>query len=207
MCTGTFNLSGTGLTDSLVVGGVNAARVLESDLRGISSTREEDADAKFAVDVDVKSSEPAKPEVNCFDVAAYILHELGRMSTMKLQKLVYYSQAWSLVWDEEPLFEDEIEAWANGPVVRRLFDYHRGYFTIGSVAIGAPHLLDEDQRATIDAVLEFYGDKSAQWLIDQSHSERPWREARCGMEPTERGSSVIPIDAMAEYYSSILANG
>jgi hypothetical protein len=34
------------------------------------------------------------------DVAAYILSRQGRMTAMKLQKLVYYSQAWSVVWDE-----------------------------------------------------------------------------------------------------------
>ena len=40
-----------------------------------------------------------------FDVAAYILEKQGEMTTLKLQKLVYYSQAWSLVWDEKPLFD------------------------------------------------------------------------------------------------------
>ncbi len=68
------------------------------------------------------------PEIRVFDVAAYILEKKGIMSTMKLQKLVYYSQAWSMVWDEKPLFEENIEAWANGPVVRDLFYYHRGRY-------------------------------------------------------------------------------
>ena len=53
------------------------------------------------------------------DVAAYILQKKGEMTAMKLQKLVYYSQAWSVVWDERPLFHEKIEAWANGPVVPR----------------------------------------------------------------------------------------
>ena len=60
------------------------------------------------------------------DVAAYILKKQGEMSAMKLQKLVYYSQAWSLVWDEKPLFRAQIEAWANGPVVRSLYDVGGG---------------------------------------------------------------------------------
>jgi hypothetical protein len=51
-----------------------------------------------------------------FDVAAYILEKKGEMSAWRLQKLVYYSQAWSLVWDERPLFDEPIQAWANGPV-------------------------------------------------------------------------------------------
>ncbi len=46
-----------------------------------------------------------------FDVARYILHVKGQMSTMKLQKLCYYAQAWSLVWDDRPLFNEEFRAW------------------------------------------------------------------------------------------------
>ncbi len=48
---------------------------------------------------------------NVHDVSAYILKHWGPMTAMKLQKLVYYSQAWGLVWDEEPLFPERIEAW------------------------------------------------------------------------------------------------
>ena len=56
---------------------------------------------------------------NVFDAAAYILEKQGAMTAMMLQKLVYYAQAWSLVWDQRPLFGNKIEAWANGPVCPR----------------------------------------------------------------------------------------
>ncbi|MBL8173922.1 MAG: DUF4065 domain-containing protein [Bryobacterales bacterium] len=45
---------------------------------------------------------------------------------MELQKLVYYSEAWSLVWEALPLFRARIEAWANGSVVPQLYRLHRG---------------------------------------------------------------------------------
>lgn len=144
-----------------------------------------------------------KYAISVFDVAAYILKKIGEISTMKLQKLVYYCQAWSLVWDEQPLFNEEIEAWANGPVVRALFYYHRGQFRISSLPIGNPDILNHEQCETIDAVLNFYGSKSAQWLIDLSHMERPWKEARKGLSAQERGNKVIQLDAIAEYYSSL----
>ncbi|HCU23588.1 MAG TPA: hypothetical protein DF383_01115, partial [Deltaproteobacteria bacterium] len=66
------------------------------------------------------------------DVATYILKKTGPITAMKLQKLVYYSQAWSLVWDEKPLFKEKIEAWTNGPVVPALYRLHRGKFEISS---------------------------------------------------------------------------
>ena len=64
------------------------------------------------------------------DVAAAILERTGPIDTFKLQKLAYYCQAWHLVWDEEPLFKARIEAWANGPVVRALYDKHRGSYRV-----------------------------------------------------------------------------
>ena len=69
---------------------------------------------------------------NVFDVAKYILNECGAMSAMKLQKLCYYSQAWSLVWDDRPLFEEEFHAWANGPVCKELFHKTQGKYLVGA---------------------------------------------------------------------------
>ena len=98
----------------------------------------------------------AKP-VHAVDVAAYILREAGAMTTWKLQKLCYYAQAWSLVWDEEPIFTDKIEAWAGGPVVPTLYSWHRGRFNVAAAPPGGnADKLDVDQRETVDAVLEGY---------------------------------------------------
>lgn len=137
------------------------------------------------------------------DVAAYVLKSMGRITAMKLQKLVYYSQAWSLVWDEEPIFSARIEAWANGPVVPTLYAQHRGCFEVSSWPLGVPSNLTKDQRETIDAVLGFYGDKSSQWLSELTHSEQPWVEARKGLGQGERGNSVISLASMAEYYGGL----
>src|SRR5438132_9115459 len=91
------------------------------------------------------------------DVAAYILKKHGSMTAMKLQKLVYYCQAWSLVWDEKSLFPEKIQAWANGPVVPDLYEMHRGKYLLGSWTHGNCNRLSGEQRETIDAVLGYYG--------------------------------------------------
>lgn len=137
------------------------------------------------------------------DVAAYILERHGPLSAMKLQKLVYYSQAWSLVWDDRPLFGERVEAWAHGPVVRELYDRHRGHFEVRDWPWGDAAALDVDGRATVDAVLGFYGGRSAQWLSDLTHRERPWAEARAGMPEGERGSREISLESMMEYYGTL----
>jgi uncharacterized phage-associated protein len=139
------------------------------------------------------------------DVANYILTVRGSMTAMKLQKLCYYCQAWSLVWDERPLFEEHIEAWANGPVSPALFDMHRGLFKVDAKIIkGDPENLDKDAIETIEAVLSYYGDKASQWLSELTHSEAPWRDARIGLMPGERGDHIITYAAMQEYYESLL---
>lgn len=146
---------------------------------------------------------------NVFDVARYILNKCGTMSTMKLQKLVYYCQAWSLAWDDAPLFDEAIQAWANGPVVPVLFDTHKGrynvnekYFSVGNRK-GDLDNLTPIQKDTIDSVIEFYGNKSPQWLSDLTHSEDPWKDARRGIPEGERGNSEITLEKMMEYYVSL----
>ena len=138
-----------------------------------------------------------------FDVAAYILEQKGTVTTWKLQKLVYYSQAWSLVWDDKPLFGEEIQAWINGPVCPALYEEHKGKFNISVMRSGDPSALDKDQRGTIDAVLSSYGHRSPQWLSDLTHMEGPWQTARKGLQPRVRGNSEISLESMAEYYESL----
>jgi len=142
--------------------------------------------------------------VSVDDVAAYILDKHGPMTAMKLQKLAYYSQAWSLVWDEKLLFPERIEAWANGPVCPTLYNHHRGQFGVGPPwQYGDASKLNTTERETIDAVLKYYGDKTAQWLSDLAHAEDPWRVARQGLPPGERGAHEITPASMAEYYEGL----
>ncbi len=141
-----------------------------------------------------------------FDVAAYVLKRTGQISHMKLQKLVYYSQAWSLVWDEKPLFREAIEAWVNGPVVNSLFSHLKGKFKVSSSdlsKVGNPAALTEPQHETIRRVVDFYGDKTPQWLSDLTHMEPPWQAARVGVPPGDRSNKEITLASMAEYYGSL----
>lgn len=143
--------------------------------------------------------------VSVFDVACYIMSKVKQCTTMKLQKLLYYCQAWYLVWNERPLFRENIEAWANGPVIRELYNFHKGLFTIteSMMNLGNPNRLSKEQMEDVDSVLKAYAPRSSQWLIEQTHLERPWQEARKGLSPNERGHVVITHAAMAEYYSSL----
>lgn len=139
-----------------------------------------------------------------FDTAAYILHKKGKMSTMKLQKLCYYAQAWALVWDDEPLFEEEFEAWANGPVCKELFNWTKGRYSVTeSDEKGDWTKLTDGQKDTIDQVLDYYGGHDAQWLSQLTHLEDPWNEARKGVAPGAVCDNIITKESMAMYYGSL----
>lgn len=145
--------------------------------------------------------------ISAHDVAQFVLGRLGEMTTMKLQKLVYYCQAWSLVWDERPLFGERIEAWANGPVIPDLYAVHRGRFTVSLWDKGDATRFDGEAVETMDAVIGYYGDKTAQWLTDLAHDEAPWQQARAGLALGERGSQEITLASMHEYYLGLCADG
>jgi uncharacterized phage-associated protein len=140
------------------------------------------------------------------DVAKYILDHQGSISTWKLQKLAYYSQAWHLVWAEKALFQDRIEAWANGPVVPTLYSQHRGQFSVEKWRKGDVERLTQQENRTIDRVLKSYGALSGQQLSQLAHSERPWQEARRGLEPTEPSSAQISLESMSAFYLAVAAD-
>ncbi|MCK5384979.1 MAG: SocA family protein [Alphaproteobacteria bacterium] len=138
-----------------------------------------------------------------FDAAKFILKETNAITAMKLQKLCYYAQAWSLVWDDAPLFNDKIEAWANGPVIPTLYDQHRGQYAISDLNCGDENNLTPEQKETIKKVIEFYGNYNSQQLSDLTHEEMPWKSARKKIPDGVRSSNEIPLASMAEYYASL----
>lgn len=141
---------------------------------------------------------------NIFDVAKYILEKKGTMSTMKLQKLCYYAQAWSLVWDDSPLFGEDFEAWANGPVCRELFLKTQGQFSVSANdETGGDENLTDNQKDTIDQILNHYGDHNAQWLSQLTHMEDPWNEARKDIPPGTGCNRKITKESMALYYGGL----
>ncbi len=141
------------------------------------------------------------------DVAAAVLDRTGPITSMKLQKLVYYTLAWHAVWDDEALFPERFQAWRNGPVCRELYELHKGQFQVSTWKYGHPETLEGNQIESIDVVVQTYGQLSAQQLSDLTHSERPWVEARGGLSPDDSSSVEISLESMVGYYSSLTERG
>jgi uncharacterized phage-associated protein len=136
-------------------------------------------------------------------VARYFLAKVDEdvgdgISNLKLQKLVYYAQAYHLALYGEPLFREQVEAWEHGPVVPELYRQYKAY---GSGNIPAPADFDPaeyDERTTdlLDEVFEVFGQYSAWKLRQLTHQERPWVEA---YDESAR-DRVISHPVMREFY-------
>jgi uncharacterized phage-associated protein len=142
--------------------------------------------------------------VTSLDVAAYILRANGGTEDLvrakALQKLVYYAQAWNMVWNGQPLFTEPIEAWRDGPVVRRLYAAHYRQYAVTTIP-GEPDALTREQRAVVDSVLAFYGKLSCEDLVERTHNEMPWQQARGDLPYGAHSTAKIAPASMRSYYT------
>ncbi len=147
-------------------------------------------------------------EVSIADVARYILEKCGPMTTMKLQKLCYYSQVWHCYHLEKKLFKEDIQAWAYGPVSYDLFLLHKGKYQISSpeISCASPFALHQTSVAVIDHVLESYGSLSGAELSDLSHAESPWLVTRSSAAADSQ-SPTISVTTMYEFAAATSARG
>jgi probable addiction module antidote protein len=141
---------------------------------------------------------------NVLDVAQYASSLLPRRSTlMKLQKIVYYSQTECLVHYKKPLFKEKIEAWAAGPVVRELFDKHKGLRHISDLKFGNGNALSVEQKACVDWAIAKYGNMDGDTLSHLTHVEDPWRKARKGVPEDSHSHQEITVESIKRYYSNL----
>jgi len=140
-----------------------------------------------------------------FDVAKYILSEIGEVSTMKLQKLCYYSLVEGLVSPQHTaIFSNKFEAWANGPVCRDLWNVHKGLFYVDKKIIPTSLLSKREIPVThkkyINAALEKYGKMTGTELSELTHSEKPWQDAIKNVNSARNSSRIISHKAIIEFY-------
>ena len=131
-------------------------------------------------------------------VAQYIAAKYPSGGELQRQKLLYYCQAWTLVWTGRPLFPDPIEAWQKGPVVPSV---RNRKVTPNLEAISA------EDRSAVDAVLDFYGGMSGQQLMDLTHEEQPWQHAWGERSAVDNGDEEILHVDMLRFYSQLSLNG
>ena len=136
------------------------------------------------------------------------LTEAGEeLNHLKLQKLLYYAQAWYLAFYGKQLFYEDFQAWIHGPINRTLYDRFAStkslYSDIERDDI-SPEFelksLSEQDRNHLDTILETYAKFSGVQLEEMTHKETPWIEARKGYRSSQRCEEPINCEVMRDYY-------
>lgn len=139
---------------------------------------------------------------------AGLIHErlvkLAPVETLKIQKLMYYCNAWSLALRDRPMFADEIQAWKHGPVVASLYPYHRGSALINEWPFGSGANVSKNDSELAQQVIEIYGGRTGWALRELTHTESPWKDAWLDSEQGRVRGFEISHGTMRDYYRSVL---
>lgn len=158
----------------------------------------------------------ALAKADSIDLSRYILAKCGKMPHLKLQKLVYYAEAYHLAYFEAPLIDDDFEAWMHGPVSPKVWHFFKDLDApvYNSIEIDAENakaaiakldsIISEDQIDLLKDVLDGYGKESAYHLECFTHQEKPWIDARKGYSPDSKCSVKISKQTMAEFYRALM---
>jgi uncharacterized phage-associated protein len=128
--------------------------------------------------------------------------QVVQFTKLKLQKLLYYAQAWNLVFNKSKLFEDEIEAWVHGPAIGKIYRLFKNYDFDKSLKTDDLNfdIFSSIEKKLLDEVWKVYGKYDGQYLEILTHNEVPWQDARKGISETESSQNIISTDLMKEYY-------
>ena len=140
----------------------------------------------------------------------YILKHYGPMSHLKLQKLVFYCDAYHLAYFGEELVDDQFEAWVHGPVSRKLYNSLKDKSILYSdIAYSPIKGIDEDklfaelssdQQSLLKEVLDTLSSWTALELERATHREKPWIDARGNISIAEKSNAIISKEEMMSFY-------
>lgn len=133
------------------------------------------------------------------EVALWILEkakELGiSISHMQLQKILYYCQGQYVAMTGKKLYEEPIEAWAHGPVVRSVYNVFKRHGN-SNIPPVADTMIPEDVAPFIESIVREKGRFSANYLRRMTHNEPPYKETGQNEE--------ITLEKLDSFFSPIL---
>ena len=140
------------------------------------------------------------------DYFIYVANETGSyLSNLKLQKMLYYAQAWHLALYGIPLFDDDFEAWIHGPVIPSLYAQYQQFGWQPILKEVQPPQFPEELADFLEEVTEEYFMLDAYELEMMTHREAPWIQARGGLPIDEPSYAVISQQSMKDYYKARVA--
>lgn len=163
---------------------------------------------------------------NAIDIARYIIkysnEKYYEITNLKLQKLLYFVQAFFLIEKEKgygyPAFSDKIEAWVTGPVVPNVYEEFKYYS-----GINIPHLdeyltsdptshwnikkekyndsiISEHDKKGIETMIDYFKNWATNDLIKLTCNQKPWLDA-FNPDDIEHTNEITP-ESIKEYFES-----
>ncbi|MEE1099965.1 MAG: DUF4065 domain-containing protein [Agathobacter sp.] len=114
------------------------------------------------------------------------------MDEMKMHKLMYFSQRESLMYNKEPLFNENFYGWKYGPVLTVV----RSEFRLVNPFSNVEGTVSEKTVELLKNVLNRYGSLSSWKLSSLSHEEFSWKKSRVGLDAGEDGNVELSLEAM-----------
>ncbi len=152
--------------------------------------------------------------INLSNYFISLSNETGNLiSNLKLQKLLYYAQAWHLAYFGEKLIDGDFQAWVHGPVLPETYREFRsfGWKPIIKSELSQEFInhfcesIVEQQQCELlnDVVNEYFG-LTAFELEKMTHLEDPWIIARGDLSPDMPSENVITEASMIDYYKQFV---
>lgn len=154
-----------------------------------------------------------KTKLTALQVARYLIRiaaaDEDPLTHLRLHKLLYYVQGWSLAMRNKELFSDSIQAWTYGPVVPAVwkrFQHYGSQVILPTDEPSSSSILDKEAKNFIERVWDTYKEFSALKLKEMTHREGPWKNARVGVPPGSSCTNTISPTSMKEYFTKCLNN-
>jgi uncharacterized phage-associated protein len=148
--------------------------------------------------------------MTCHDIADYFIWKAAeKKETLELNRLhglVYFAQVWFVGFENKFLFEEDFEAWPNGPVIPqlegRLEEFRDDLSVIG---VDLPKLPSEVENH-LEGIMDGFWDYSTDEMECMIRKEDPYIDAWAVAEHEGR-EITIPRSQIQNYYTQIMAHG
>lgn len=144
-------------------------------------------------------------------VIKYLLIRCEDLTLQSLQKLLYYVQAFYYIFTDSFIFEEDCEAFMDGPVYRSIYERSKalGYEEFTECILSNNKLeLDDVERNVVESIIKFYGCYSGKILKQMTCNEAPWVYTRTKSInehrfDSENFSEIIEKNLISEYFKGI----
>ena len=124
------------------------------------------------------------------------------ITNMKVNKLVYFAQAWSLAKFNTKLFDEDIEAWEQGPIIPSVYKAFRPCgsknieMTIGEYD---ESIFTSEQLNFLADIALTYGKYTTSALRNISHQPgSPWAQVY-----EKKKNNIITLESMKKYFFAL----